>query len=42
MPINNKNKEENNLNSKSSNMESSLITQSRLKSSHNRNNPLNV
>ena len=40
MPINNKNKEENNLNSKSSNMESSLITQSRLKSSHNRNNPL--
>ena len=36
----NKEKEENNLNSKSSNMESSLITQSRLKSSHNKNNPL--
>ena len=31
---------EDNLNAKSSNMESSLVTQSRLKSSHKRNNPL--
>ena len=35
-----KNNKENNLNIKSSNMESSLITQSRLKSSHKKNNPL--
>ena len=34
------NKEENNLNIKSSNMESSLITQSKLKTSHKKNNPL--
>ena len=36
----NKNLEENNSNIKSSNMESSLVTQSRLKTSHKRNNPL--
>ena len=35
-----KNNEDNNLNIKSSNMGSSLITQSRLKSSHKKNNPL--
>ena len=36
----NKNLEENSSNIKSSNMESSLVTQSRLKTSHKRNNPL--
>ena len=34
------NKEENNFNKISSNMESSLVTQSKLKSSHKKNNPL--
>ena len=34
------NKEENNLNKISSNMESSLVTESKLKSSHKKNNPL--
>ena len=38
--ISNKNLEENNSNIKSSNMESSLVTQSRLKTSHNKNKPL--